>query len=176
MFFAALSGSVSVAVQLPSATASHIRFSLRAPVDMNTRHCVCVHVNCALVFGKSHNRCGRAHSCTRACVRHIQAYTHALDSNHRIFINLKSAVVYCLPDNYIVDDVSLEDVKFQLNPTYSKSDCKFAYFTRLFVRFALRSSTRNSRCSLFVQYPHLTLLRVLPAPKMARISCPDILA
>ena len=39
------------------------------------------------------------------------AYFHSLEQNHHVFINLKSQKIYCLPDNYEVDDVSLNDIK-----------------------------------------------------------------
>ncbi|KHJ86146.1 hypothetical protein OESDEN_14112, partial [Oesophagostomum dentatum] len=39
------------------------------------------------------------------------AYTHSLDTDHRVFLNLHTLKFYCLPDNYEVDDPSLEDIK-----------------------------------------------------------------
>uniref|UniRef100_A0A1I7XMK7 Ubiquitin carboxyl-terminal hydrolase 39 n=1 Tax=Heterorhabditis bacteriophora TaxID=37862 RepID=A0A1I7XMK7_HETBA len=48
------------------------------------------------------------------------AYTHSLDTDHRVFLNLHTLKFYCLPDNYEVDDPSLEDIKYVLKPTYSK--------------------------------------------------------
>ncbi|VDK77610.1 unnamed protein product, partial [Cylicostephanus goldi] len=35
------------------------------------------------------------------------AYTHSLDTDHRVFLNLHTLKFYCLPDNYEVDDPSL---------------------------------------------------------------------
>src|SRR5688500_6109004 len=37
------------------------------------------------------------------------AYTHSLDTDHRIFLNLATLKFYCLPDNYEVIDPSLDD-------------------------------------------------------------------
>ncbi|PIO65260.1 u4/U6.U5 tri-snRNP-associated protein 2 family protein, partial [Teladorsagia circumcincta] len=48
------------------------------------------------------------------------AYTHSLDTDHRVFLNLHTLKFYCLPDNYEVDDPSLEDIKYVLKPTYTK--------------------------------------------------------
>ncbi|KAI6227254.1 hypothetical protein M3Y99_01273200 [Aphelenchoides fujianensis] len=50
------------------------------------------------------------------------AYTHSLDTDHRIFLNLVTLKFYCLPDNYEISDPSLEDVVYVLKPTYSKED------------------------------------------------------
>ncbi|VDM84933.1 unnamed protein product [Strongylus vulgaris] len=48
------------------------------------------------------------------------AYTHSLDTDHRVFLNLHTLKFYCLPDNYEVDDPSLEDIKvFSLFPSLS---------------------------------------------------------
>ncbi|CAB3397203.1 unnamed protein product [Caenorhabditis bovis] len=48
------------------------------------------------------------------------AYTHALDTDHHVFLNLQTLKFYCLPDNYEVIDPSLEDIKYVLKPTYTK--------------------------------------------------------
>lgn len=48
------------------------------------------------------------------------AYLHSLEENHHVFINLHNQKIYCLPDNYEVDDPSLEDIKYNLKPFYSK--------------------------------------------------------
>jgi U4/U6.U5 tri-snRNP-associated protein 2 len=39
------------------------------------------------------------------------AYTHALEESHNMFMNLQNGQVYCLPDGYQVADRSLEDIK-----------------------------------------------------------------
>jgi len=43
--------------------------------------------------------------------KNTHAYFHALEQNHHIFINLHNEKVYCLPDNYEVIDVFLNDIK-----------------------------------------------------------------
>ena len=43
--------------------------------------------------------------------RHSHAYTHSVQLNHHVFLNLSSLEFYCLPDNYQIIDPSLEDIK-----------------------------------------------------------------
>jgi U4/U6.U5 tri-snRNP-associated protein 2 len=50
------------------------------------------------------------------------AYTHSLEEDHHMFINLNDQKIYCLPDNYEVIDNSLNDIKFNLKPKFGKSD------------------------------------------------------
>merc|ERR1712176_1007934 len=50
------------------------------------------------------------------------AYVHALESGHHVFLNLHTAKFYCLPDNYEVVDPSLDDILYQLKPTFVQSD------------------------------------------------------
>ena len=39
------------------------------------------------------------------------ARVHSLDCDHHVFINLETRKIYCLPDDYEVDDPSFDDVK-----------------------------------------------------------------
>uniref|UniRef100_A0A0N5ARZ5 Ubiquitin carboxyl-terminal hydrolase 39 n=1 Tax=Syphacia muris TaxID=451379 RepID=A0A0N5ARZ5_9BILA len=48
------------------------------------------------------------------------AYTHSLETDHRVFLNLSTLKFYCLPDNYEIIDPSLDDIKYVLKPTYTK--------------------------------------------------------
>lgn len=48
------------------------------------------------------------------------AYTHSVEVNHHVFLNLHTLKFYCLPDNYEIIDSSLEDITYVLNPTFSK--------------------------------------------------------
>ncbi|KAI6204641.1 hypothetical protein M3Y94_00699400 [Aphelenchoides besseyi] len=64
-----------------------------------------------------------------ACGKYFQgrgtnthAYTHSLDTEHRVFLNLVTLRFYCLPDNYEINDPSLEDIQYVLKPTYSKDE------------------------------------------------------
>jgi len=54
--------------------------------------------------------------------KNSHAYFHALEADHHVFINLHNEHIYCLPDNYLVDDPSLEDIKYNLHPTFKKQD------------------------------------------------------
>ncbi|GMS79808.1 hypothetical protein PENTCL1PPCAC_1983, partial [Pristionchus entomophagus] len=47
------------------------------------------------------------------------AYTHSLDTDHRVFLNLQTLKFFCLPDNYEVVDPSLDDIKYVLKPHFS---------------------------------------------------------
>ncbi|GMR58778.1 hypothetical protein PMAYCL1PPCAC_28973, partial [Pristionchus mayeri] len=47
------------------------------------------------------------------------AYTHSLDTDHRVFLNLQQLKFFCLPDNYEVVDPSLDDIKYVLKPHFS---------------------------------------------------------
>ncbi|VDM48592.1 unnamed protein product [Toxocara canis] len=52
------------------------------------------------------------------------AYTHSLDTNHRVYLNLATLKFYCLPDNYEIIDPSLDDIKYVLKPTYTSEYIK----------------------------------------------------
>ncbi|KAG0361313.1 hypothetical protein BG005_008606 [Podila minutissima] len=47
------------------------------------------------------------------------AYFHSLHENHHVYINLHTLKVYVLPDSYEVTDASLDDIKYNLNPTFT---------------------------------------------------------
>jgi U4/U6.U5 tri-snRNP-associated protein 2 len=64
------------------------------------------------------------------------AYTHSLEHEHHLFMNLTDEKVYCLPDGYEVIDNSLNDIKYNLKPKFSKGeiaelDTKVDYCTDL---------------------------------------------
>ncbi|KAL6076196.1 U4/U6.U5 tri-snRNP-associated protein 2, variant 2 [Balamuthia mandrillaris] len=69
-----------------------------------------INVYCCLVCGKYFQGRGR----------NSQAYFHSLSSDHHVFINLHNEKVYCLPDDYEVDDHSLDDIKYVLHPRFSQ--------------------------------------------------------
>lgn len=54
--------------------------------------------------------------------RSSHAYTHSLDQDHHVFINIASLKVYVLPESYEVQNKTLEDIKYVVNPTYTKAD------------------------------------------------------
>lgn len=50
------------------------------------------------------------------------AYFHALDVGHHVFINLETKRVYVLPEGYEVKSRSLDDIKYVVDPHYTKED------------------------------------------------------
>ena len=50
--------------------------------------------------------------------QHTPAFTHSVQMEHFVFINLSTGAIYCLPDNYEIIDSSLDDCKRCLNPTF----------------------------------------------------------
>ncbi len=64
---------------------------------------------CCLVCGKFFQGRGRA----------SPAYEHSLDPGHAVFIHMHTGRFYCLPDNYEVIDISLNDIKHYLSPTFT---------------------------------------------------------
>ncbi|KAJ2635532.1 U4 U6.U5 tri-snRNP-associated protein, partial [Coemansia sp. RSA 1694] len=51
--------------------------------------------------------------------KQTHAYFHSINEGHHVFINLRTLGIYVLPDNYEVDDKSLNDIKAAVRPTYS---------------------------------------------------------
>ncbi|KAJ2462933.1 U4 U6.U5 tri-snRNP-associated protein [Coemansia sp. RSA 2337] len=51
--------------------------------------------------------------------KQTHAYFHSINESHHVFINLHTLRVYVLPDNYEVDDKSLNDIKAAVRPTYT---------------------------------------------------------
>lgn len=47
------------------------------------------------------------------------AYTHSLEEQHHVYISLTDCTIWCLPDNYEVEDASLNDVKYNLQPHFT---------------------------------------------------------
>ena len=60
-----------------------------------------INVYACLVCGKYYQGKGK----------NTHAYFHSLEQNHHVFINLHNQKIFCLPDNYEVEDNSLEDIK-----------------------------------------------------------------
>jgi len=52
------------------------------------------------------------------------AHTHSVEQGHHMFIKLETEQVFCLPDGYEVEDPSLRDIQFVLNPKYSEDECQ----------------------------------------------------
>jgi len=51
-----------------------------------------------------------------------QAYFHALEEDHHVYINMETKKVYVLPEGYEVESKSLEDIKYVVNPGFSKHE------------------------------------------------------
>ncbi|KAK3044973.1 hypothetical protein LTS18_014900, partial [Coniosporium uncinatum] len=51
-----------------------------------------------------------------------QAYFHALEEDHHVYINMETKKVYVLPEGYEVKSKSLEDIKYVVDPQYSKEE------------------------------------------------------
>lgn len=69
---------------------------------------------CCLVCGKYYQ--GRA--------RGSPVYTHSLENGHSVFMNLTTRKIYCLPDDYEVVDPSLDDIKANMRPSFTKEQIK----------------------------------------------------
>ncbi|QKX62674.1 uncharacterized protein TRUGW13939_09835 [Talaromyces rugulosus] len=50
------------------------------------------------------------------------AYFHALEVGHHVFVNMETKKVYVLPEGYEVKSKSLDDIKYVVDPTYSKAE------------------------------------------------------
>lgn len=50
------------------------------------------------------------------------AYFHALEVGHHVFINMGTKKVYVLPEGYEVTNRSLDDIKYVVDPHYSKDE------------------------------------------------------
>jgi U4/U6.U5 tri-snRNP-associated protein 2 len=45
---------------------------------------------------------------------------HSLEEQHHVYISLKDCKIWCLPDNYEVEDASLNDIKYNLMAIYTQ--------------------------------------------------------
>lgn len=50
--------------------------------------------------------------------RNSHAYTHSIEFDHHVWINLDTLKFYCLPENYEIVDAALNDIKNVLRPTF----------------------------------------------------------
>lgn len=71
-----------------------------------------VNVYACLVCGKYFQGRGRA----------THALTHSVSEFHHVFLNLETHKFYCLPDNYEIEDPSLNDILYVLRPTFTGED------------------------------------------------------
>jgi U4/U6.U5 tri-snRNP-associated protein 2 len=73
-----------------------------------------INVYACLVCGKYFQGRGRS----------SYAYTHSLDQDHHVFINMSSLRVYVLTESYEVKNKTLDDIKYVVNPTYTKENVR----------------------------------------------------
>ncbi|KAF2474736.1 cysteine proteinase [Lindgomyces ingoldianus] len=71
-----------------------------------------INVYACLVCGKYYQ--GRGHK--------SQAYFHALEEGHHVFVNMETKKVYVLPEGYEVMSKSLDDIKFVVDPRMSRDE------------------------------------------------------
>ncbi|KAF2198143.1 U4/U6.U5 tri-snRNP-associated protein-like protein [Delitschia confertaspora ATCC 74209] len=51
-----------------------------------------------------------------------QAYFHALEVGHHVYVNMQTKKIYVLPEGYEVTSKSLEDIKFVVDPRLSRQE------------------------------------------------------
>lgn len=71
-----------------------------------------VNVYACLVCGKYFQGRGKS----------THAFTHSVSDAHHVFLNLETLKFYCLPDQYEIEDQSLDDILFVLKPTFSHEE------------------------------------------------------
>lgn len=71
-----------------------------------------VNVYACLVCGKYFQGRGRS----------THAFTHSVSESHHVYLNLETLKFYCLPDNYEINDPSLDDILYVLRPTFTHED------------------------------------------------------
>lgn len=52
------------------------------------------------------------------------AYFHALEVDHHVYINMETKKVYVLPEGYEVQNKSLDDIKYVVDPKYTEDEVK----------------------------------------------------
>lgn len=71
-----------------------------------------VNVYACLVCGKYFQGRGKS----------THAFIHSVHESHHIYLNLETLKFYCLPDNYEINDPSLDDILYVLKPTFTEED------------------------------------------------------
>ena len=56
--------------------------------------------------------------------RNSVAFSHSVTSDHHVFLNCENGTIYCLPELYEVIDSSVEDIRQNLCPVFTKQDVK----------------------------------------------------
>lgn len=73
-----------------------------------------INVYGCLVCGKYFQ--GRSHSSI--------AFNHSINEDHHVFINFNNLKIYVLPENYEVKSTMLNDIKYQVLPSYTEQDLR----------------------------------------------------
>lgn len=97
------------------------------------------------------------------------AYTHSLEAGHHVYINLQTERIYCLPDGYEILDSSLDDIRYVLNPRFTREQVQQLDINKQWSR-ALDGSDylpgmvglNNIRETEFVNVTIQSLMRVTP--------------
>ena len=71
-----------------------------------------VNVYACLVCGKYFQGRGKS----------THAFTHSVSESHHVYLNLETLKFYCLPDNYEIDDPSLNDILHVLMPKFTQEE------------------------------------------------------
>ena len=112
--------------------------------------------------------------------KHTQAYTHALQEGHHVYMNLQDGRVYCLPDGYEVVDSSLSDIQNMLNPEYAAATttgtrarlARALPAARTARARLITAAARTSAGSPSRPSPSSTLCPCTRAASTARTTCP----
>ena len=56
--------------------------------------------------------------------KHTPAYTHSLEDGHMVFVHLSRRTFHCLPDDYEIQDPSLNDISEFLKPLYQEEEIR----------------------------------------------------
>ncbi|KAJ2377874.1 U4 U6.U5 tri-snRNP-associated protein [Coemansia sp. RSA 2607] len=88
----------------------------RANLDFDFEHICSVslstnNVYACLVCGKYYQGRGKQ----------THAYLHSINDDHHVFVNLQTLKIYVLPDNYEVEERSLNDIKAAIRPSFTLS-------------------------------------------------------
>ncbi|KAJ2780239.1 U4 U6.U5 tri-snRNP-associated protein, partial [Coemansia interrupta] len=88
----------------------------RANLDFDFEHICSVslstnNVYACLVCGKFYQGRGKQ----------THAYLHSINDDHHVFVNLQTLRIYVLPDNYEVEERSLNDIKAAIRPSFTSA-------------------------------------------------------
>ena len=99
-------------------------------------HCSSICINCSLLYFCLYVCIKLLYLCTHPLGRgkNSHAYTHTVQMDHRVWLNLHSLKFYCLPDNYEIIDPSLEDIKVYCMCAYRPHSVYYNGWTSVKIR------------------------------------------